>query len=253
MDSHDQEAPPEPEDKPAPDVEAPELSDKADQPEFFDEKFDPATLDDALLPAYQQMRKAFTEKTQSVAEQRKEIEQEQQLLQALRSTDPALQRKAMEALGYDLDGDEPDEEPDEYEDPIESLTSQVQQLQQALEQQQQTAQQAEFQEQLDDYLDEQVDVLENATGRKFDDDELAAIYAQAYMKPDSQGVPDVRGAYEFLYTTVLSKEKKRWVTSKQSDAPGQGQSGSPAVDKSNPKHLRDEMARIIEAGMSDDA
>src|SRR2546430_2455221 len=71
------------------------------QPSPFDEKFDPASLPDELRPAYNQMRADYTQKTQSLADQRREAEQYQQIVGALTSDDPEMRTAALTALGYD--------------------------------------------------------------------------------------------------------------------------------------------------------
>lgn len=244
MDPESQEAP-EPQDQPAPETPAPELSDQADKPDIFSEKFDPASLPDELLPRYRQMTADYTQKTQSLAEQRKEIEQEQQLLQALRSNDPDLQAQALELLGLEFAQQE-QEQQEEFEDPYESRLAA---LEQALQSQAQQQQEEQFQAQMTDYLEQQLSSLEQSTGRQFDDEEVSAILAQAYVQPNQDGLPGVQQAFDHLYTKVLAKERQRWVQSKQSGQPGQGESGSPTVDLKNDQSRRAELARVIQAGM----
>jgi hypothetical protein len=242
MDSHDQDAPPQ-EDTPTPDVEAPDTSGQADQPDYFDEKFDPASLDDTLLPAYNQMRAAFTQKTQTVAEQRREIEQERQLLEDLRSDDPNVQSRALSALNLELETE--DEEPQddyEYEDPYEPRFAQIEQI---LVQQAEQAQQAEQEAAIDSYIEDSLGSLSTKTGVEFDDDEAETLIAQAFANPNDEGLPDFDAAYDRLYVKVLGKQRQRWVQSKQAPQPGSGRSGSPAVSKST----RDQMAEIIAAEM----
>src|SRR4051812_37410386 len=166
-------AAPEVEDKPDVDVEAPVATDKADTPEkpdYFSDTFDPATLPDELRPAYNQLRADYTQKTQTVAEQRREVEQHQELLSALRSDDPYLRAQALEYLGFSVaeEGDEEEEDGDEYQDPIDALRAEIQEMKEWRESQAQSAEESQFEQAINADLDAQWAVLQKDTGREFD-------------------------------------------------------------------------------------
>lgn len=242
---------PEPE---APEADAPDTADEPENPEYFSETFDPATLSDELRPAYNQMRAAFTQKTQTVAEQRKEIEQEQALLDALRSDDPELQAAALAHLGLEL---EDDDDLDEFEDDLDDddlpmTKAEFKAWQQQQTDQAQQVQQAEqFEEAVQSFTADSFVELEKATGREFNEEEIQTLHALSQSIPDERGLPNVAAAYEAIYANLLPQERQRWVTSKQSPQPGSGQSGSPVVDLSNTQSRRAEMARIMDAASDD--
>lgn len=234
--SQDQPEPPEP---PAPEG-------TSDEPGLFDERFDPASLPDELRPRYRQMQADYTQKTQSLAEQRQQIEQEQELLNALRSNDPEIQNQALEFLGFEPD----DDELDEYEEPDDQLEARLAALEEREQMQAAASEDEAFREQLLDYVDGQFDDLEQSTGRTFTDAEVRAISGLAGAVQDERGLPDVRQAYDLIFSDVLGDEKSRWIESKQAPQPGSGRSGTEAPDLSDEQVRRRVMAEAIDAGTS---
>ncbi len=216
-------------------------------PGFFDEKFDPASLSDELRPAYNQLRGDYTQKTQALAEQRKEVEQEQQLLSALRSDDPDTQREALEFLGYEIPQEAAQEE-DDYVDPFDELRAEVTALREARDADQQAQQTYQQEQQEINDLEKQFSALEQQTGREFSDDEVDMIAALSFSKRDDTGSPDVRGAYERLYSDFLTKQRSQWVGSKKAPKAPQGQSGTETFDFSNSDARVQRMADMMEAG-----
>jgi len=75
----------------------------------------PPAQDDELYGRYEQMQADYTRKTQSLADQRREIETRREEAESWRrlQEDPDFQRHALEALGYEVPEDEPMYEPDE--------------------------------------------------------------------------------------------------------------------------------------------
>lgn len=109
-----------------PDTEAPSpveetsADTKDEAPEFFEENFDPSSLPEDLQPAYKQMQGAFTKKTQSLAEQRKEFEAaglSPEWIKDFQSPETKDQALAwlLEQNGYELPEDQ-DEETEDYDD-----------------------------------------------------------------------------------------------------------------------------------------
>src|SRR3954454_9039405 len=82
----------------APDTESTSAAPETTEPEYFSENFDPSTLDEALQPAYKQMQGAFTQKTQALAEQRKQAESVQAAFNDLQSEDPETSQGALNWL-----------------------------------------------------------------------------------------------------------------------------------------------------------
>lgn len=232
-------------------VETPE--DKPSEPEQidpFDERFDPATLDDALLPAYKQLRADYTRKTQALAEERRQIEEQSQLLDMLSSDDPEEQAAALDALGYEIpddspDWDEDDEDYSEYDgadedNELAALRAELDEVRQRLASEDEEAEAAEFEEQMNSYLDERYEELKKRTGRDFDDEEFEALEALAFAFRDENDLPSYENAYERIYGTVLPKERSRWVQSKDTEQPvsrgGSSATQVPDLDTEKGRH-----------------
>jgi hypothetical protein len=252
--------------------QAPETSveDKADEPDIdlFDERFDPAQLDDALRPAYKQMQGRFTQRMQELAEERREVEENKQLLEFLRSDDDEERALALQALGYDLDSDADavaDDLEDDYDEDYEDnelsgfkqKLAELEQWKQAQEQaftenlQQQEAQQ--YEDAVNEFLDESWVELKKETGRKFSKKAEITLEQLAAANLDEDGLPDLRAAYEILYGELLPEERETWVKSK--DAPEVSTAGSSATQVPNlddPKEREQYMTERIAAIQASD-
>jgi hypothetical protein len=247
--------------------QAPETSveDKADEPDIdlFDERFDPAQLDDALRPAYKQMQGRFTQRMQELAEERREVEENKQLLEFLRSDDDEERALALQALGYDLDSDADavaDDLEDDYDEDYEDnelsgfkqKLAELEQWKQAQEQaftenlQQQEAQQ--YEDAVNEFLDESWVELKKQIGRDdFSEEEELVLEQMAAANLDDDGLPDLGKAYTLL-SDVLAANRGKWVKSK--DAPEVSTAGSSATqvpDLDDPKQRREYMENRIAA------
>jgi hypothetical protein len=247
--------------------QAPEAiaEDKADEPDIdlFDERFDPAQLDDALRPAYKQMQGRFTQRMQELAEERREVEENKQLLEFLRSDDDEERALALQALGYDLDSDADavaDDLEDDYDEDYEDnelsgfkqKLAELEQWKQAQEQaftenlQQQEAQQ--YEDAVNEFLDESWVELKKQIGRDdFSEEEELVLEQMAAANLDDDGLPDLGKAYTLL-SDVLAANRGKWVKSK--DAPEVSTAGSSATqvpDLDDPKQRREYMENRIAA------
>jgi hypothetical protein len=202
--------------------------------------FDLSSVPDDLRPDAeryaQEVKKHFqgdyTRKTQSLAEERREIERAQQLQQALRNPQvaPAVlaqlgydEKKVLEMYGYQPEEQELSEEPDLYDE--------VQGIKQTLAQREAAEQSARQEEAVTDYIAEQIEALEKKEDREFDPEEhqLLDAYARQFAK---EGVPDVEGAFGLL-DGIVSSRQKQWIESKKTPRPpGGGRPGSRTVDLS---------------------
>lgn len=238
MSDQDTTAPAEEQDQPV--VEAPPETGTS-APEFFEENFDPSTLPPELQPAYKQMHGAFTKKSMSVAEQRKEAEGAIQFISALQSEDQrtaALQQlvetigedAVLEALGIEVEDDgedEPlgDDEP-EFRDPrVDAL----------LEERQREAD-LKAQQQVEDAITTEIDQLAKAAKVELDDFELNLIWDRIFaLDPDPGNKPPVKRAFEQItgYKSRLTKAPARVPS-----PPPAGSSGAPSEDLSDPKNRR---------------
>ena len=217
-----------------------------EKPEYFSEHFDPATLADEFRPAYNQMRGDYSRKTAELAEQRKELEQEQALLSALRSDDPAVQSQALEFLGYEIPKAEEKEE--DYTDPLDEMRAEIAELRTARQTDEQQRQQYEQEQQELDGLESQFATLEKSTGREFTDAQVDVIAGLAFSRRDDKGQPDVAGAYEKIYSELFAEERTRWTSSKQAPKAPAGQSGTQQVDYSDSENRVKRMAEIMAQG-----
>lgn len=208
------------------------------KPDYFSDNFDPSTLPEALVPAYKQMQGAWTQKTQALAEQRKEMEQAQALLHALQ--DPATQADALAALGYEVADDEPE---DGYEpDPTEQMRSEWEQFK---------AQQAE-QEQLQYLEATEKHIYSEIADKTRHLGELPqtvqdAIFDHAIaLGVTDTGDVDVARAVKDFEEEVFGWAQKRYVESKR-DAPQPPASspGQPVFDATDQKARVERMTSIL--------
>lgn len=117
-------------------------------------------------------------------------------------SDPEKAAEALSALGYEIEGDEP--EPVEYDNPYEAELAQVkaqlaeqgQKLSEMTQAQQQAAQQAAEQA----YFEQQFESLGDEAGRQLSQQEVNHIVAFARANPDNEGRPDVKAGWESLKT-----------------------------------------------------
>lgn len=218
---------PEPQTPTTPDPASGEQGQPTETPEMFSDTFDPASLDDALRPAYKQMRDAFSQKTQSIAEERRQLREAKELHDALQ--DPDRQLDALRKLGIEFEDDE-----DDYQEPQTELEQRLAALENQLAQSQQTAQEAQLEQAEHAYVVDGLQKLATRTGREFDDDELDTIGHLSTVLRDSEGFPDVDAAYERIYATVLPKERERWKSQKQSPQAPSGASAAEVPDLDTP-------------------
>lgn len=244
-----------------PTVDAPEAP-KTDQPtgseeESFTDSYDPSELPEeargAYEEAYKRLQGAYTKKTQSLAEERREAEQAQQVVQGLRNPQvaPAIlsqlgytEKEILEMFGYQPEED-PTEEPDLYEE--------VQGLKQTLAQRDAAEKAAQQEEAVTDYIAEQIEAMEKEAGREFDPEEHQLLYTFAQANPDGQGLPDVKGGYGLL-SGILSSREKALLDPKRATSrpPGNGKTASRTVDlsKETPEERRERMAEAAAAAQA---
>lgn len=188
---------------------------------------------------YEDMRSEFDRRGTRL----QEADTAMQVYQALQ--DPESAPEVLKALGYDLKEQEPEEE---YADPYDELRAEFDELKQSLTQREQQEYQSQLEEAEYEYIDTQLDSIEKEIGRKLDDDEAEVIGTLALQLRDDQRRPDVKSAYERIYSTILSKERERWVDSKKSavQAPS-GTPGQPEPDLDDPKARHSWIAEQLRA------
>ena len=244
--------------QPTTETEAPET----DQPtvteeESFTDSYNPNEVPEEALPqleaAYKQLQSAYTQKTQGLAEVRREAEQAQQLQDALR--DPQVAPMVLKQLGYtekeilEMFGYQPEEDDDLPPDETERLDR----LEQSLSQREAAEQAAQQEEAVTDYIAEQIEALEKEAGREFDVEEHQLLDTFARANADQQGYPNVKGGYGLL-SGILSNREKALLDPKRTTArpPGNGGSGSRTVDlsKETPEQRRERMANAVGASQA---
>jgi hypothetical protein len=238
-------------------IDAPEAP-ETDQPtggdeESFTDSYNPDELPEeargAYEEAYKRLQGAYTQKTQTLAEERREAETATQIINALRNPNPQLraatlahlgidERAALEMYGYQAE----EQEPDEFTDPEDRIAR----LEQTLAQRQQAEQAQQQEAAVTDYIAEQIEALEGKVDREFEKEEQQFLdaYARQFAR---NGVPDVEGAYKLLDNIGKSREKavldpKRNVPR----VPGNGKSASRTVDLSKESN-EERKARMAEA------
>jgi hypothetical protein len=187
-----------------------------------------------------QLQGAYTNKTQELANERR-------LLDALQSDDPRLQTMALEALGYDLGGEDhgDDEfvgEEDDFEaedgfDPNEERLSAVEQRL--------------AQEEYENWLVSQVDDAEQKLGRELSDEEQEALVALAEQYEDEYG-PNFEKGFQ-TFKQLLNSAQKNLIDSKRTGRlPATGQAGSQKVDFKNDEERVKHFAALLDAGQDDE-
>lgn len=217
-------------------IDAPEAP-ETDQPtggeeESFTDSYNPSELPENVRPhveaAYKQLQGAYTQKTQSLAAERREAEQAQRLIESLQ--DPQIapaalaqlgydERKLLELYGYQVGDDEPDDDFDEeFRDPrVDALLAD---------------RQAETRQgEVTRYVESEIEALAKKRGSEISDDEQAALdfIGQGLSGKD---VPDVQAADKFLEGVVKARVKEILKPKTPTRRPGSGAPGSRTVDLS---------------------
>jgi hypothetical protein len=240
------------------DTQAPDSTGQAAQteesPSYFEDKFDPATLPDEIREQYNEMRGDYTRKTQSLAEQRQEAEAMRSVLEDpeshaafIRSLPDEYQMAILKNAGYDVEDDGSSEmEMPEYEDPYEPRLSALENHLQERQQQEQLQAQQEAET---DYVANELEALSQQTGREFDDEEIEAVLALAVLNRDPEtGAPDIKGAYEHLYSRVFATERKRYAQGKRPPhVQANGSSATEEIDTDSPDKRVEALLQIAQA------
>lgn len=217
-----------------PDIEAGQPQAQGD--EFFDLDLTSVPEDadrEWLAKRHKEMQAAFTKKTTSLAEQRREAEK---ITAAF--NDPDQLAHLLRERGFDLDDDSDDEFEYEDEGQPEYRDPRVDQLiQERYYEQEAAAQEHEFRS--------AVDELETREGRQVDDDEWDLLWTLT-----TAGVP-VDAGYQRI-SEISAKARKSLVKSKKDapQAPQAGKSATQVPDLSDERTRVEHMAELIERGQS---
>lgn len=219
---------------------------------FFD--FDPSQVpDDAdrewLGGKYAEMRKAFTQKSQEFGEGRRAAEESQALIEGLR--DPETMPHYLRLLGVDLTNPEhlkqlgisvesADDELRDLLDDEPDAEERVGQLEALMAQEREEAEQAAELQALDDLADQELEAIEEAWGRKLDEDEDTFIRNHAENNPGPDGLPDYAAASKVLKGWLGRREQE---FAKRRQEPGRGApGGKPGGKALDPTNEEDRLA-----------
>lgn len=218
-----------------PDIEAGKPQDQGD--EFFDLDLSSVPEDadrEWLARRHKEMQAAFTKKTTSLAEQRREAEK---ITEAF--NDPDTLAHLLRERGYDFEDETEDEDFDfgEQDQDFRS-TPEWQQFQQFQAQLGQAAQ-AEQEEQ---HFRTSVDELQTREGREIDDTEWELLWSLSQA-----GVP-VDDGYERI-SSLKKGERKALISSKKAPQPPKsGQSATQVPDLSDERTRQEYLAELMENG-----
>jgi hypothetical protein len=178
--------------------------------------------------SYNEIRPAYTRATQELAATNERLSAFEDLFTQLHDPDPEVQQAAMDALGFELETGQPNgsaaADPDEWVDPLESKIAELEAFKaDVLSRQELEAAEAEDAELLDlrdEYIDAEMETLEELRKEKLSADEQEVLGNLAIAMEGSDGLPDVRGAYQRLYGEkgFLETQRARWIETKRSAA-----------------------------------
>jgi hypothetical protein len=230
------------EDQPTDTESQPPEMEQAQEAEFFNENFDPSTLDESLRPAYKQMQGAWTQKTQTLAEERKEIENESQMYKDFFASlqDPETQNEALAALGFTFDDEEEFEEPD----PNSQMLSEWQQFKETQEEQQREFELSSLEQELE------LEIYEATSHLDLSDEERSLIFDHGLAMAPKNGEMDVAGAVK-SFQAAQEKAVERYLASKRAPQAPSGRQGSEVVDLNDRDARQEQMASIMRAHAND--
>jgi hypothetical protein len=180
---------------------------------------------------HKEMQSAFTKKTQSLAEQRREAEK---ALAAF--NDPEQLEALLRAKGYDLEDDDLEYEDDDETPNDFRSTKEWQEFQQFQQQLQQAAQQ----EQQEQAFRSSVDELETREGRELDDTEWELLWSLSQA-----GVP-VDDGYDRI-SQLRKSERKQLVNAKKAPQVSKvGKSATQIPDLSDERTRQEYLAELMD-------
>lgn len=220
----------------APDVQD-QPQDTTDPEDSGQSEFDPSSLPEEaqnyLSQREKQMTADYTRKTQEAAETRKQAEQ---FIEALSDPSHPQHKQVLAYFNLEVEADEEDD--DDWDDPNDALLKRLDALESRYQQDSESREQRDYEEQEEEYLAEKFEELQGKAGREFDDKELELLFSYAVSNQNSEGLPDVEGAYEVL-NGVYDARQKDWISRKKAPRPvGQGSPASRDFD------IRDRKARL---------
>lgn len=176
--------------------------------------------------SYNELRPQYTQATQRLSEY-------EGLFAALHDPDPAIQAEAAQILGLDFveDTGAPSggNDDDEWNDPLESKVAELEEVIQDLRQRSELEASAKEEQELidlrDNYIGESIGAIEaslsgNGQRFQFSDKEEETLGNLAIAMADQDGIPDVQGAYERLFSAegIIESRLQQRIESKRNAA-----------------------------------
>lgn len=203
--------------------------------------------------AYNELRPEFTRTTQDLSDFRSRLSEYEGLFEGLHSSDPEVQRAALEALGLELDEGSPGTgAEDEFVDPLEQelhdARARIEALESAREQEAAASDAQRLTELRDQYIGEAISLIEDSLeGFEFSEHEERVLGNLAIAMPDEDGLPNVQAAYMALYgpeNSVLELNRQRWIEPKLGAS--QAPLGTTIPADQRPKTRSDRVAYVDE-------
>lgn len=188
---------------------------------------------------YNELRSGFTQKTQGIAQERKEAQEYREFLTAIQNDPAARDAWLQQEFGYEFE----DGEPEEYLDPEDELRARLEAVEGNLTQQQQEyVQEQQTAEAMDD-IAEGIESLEKTWGDGFEFKGKTLKAVQAYAEVHGpQAIPEIGEAMREL----AEENRENWIKSKKSGRRiSQGAPARKAIDPTNQEErfkLYDEIA-----------
>lgn len=176
---------------------------------------------------YENLQPEYTRASQEAAQYR-------QIIDLARQGDP----EALNVLGLESADDT---EEDEDFDPDDS-EARLSRMEAFFQEQAEAHAEQELQELEQEFLDYEVEEL----GEKLTDKEQTFIKRLALATPDSEGLPDVKAAYE-EFKGIAEERQAAYLESKKAPQVNLGTAGSEDIDMSDPQERVKHMAAIVEA------
>jgi hypothetical protein len=190
---------------------------------------------------YNNLHPEYTRATQQLSEY-------EQVLDLARQGDP----QALGLLGLELEEEDGEDTFDFEDDPVQGLQSKVEALEARLAQEDEQTQAQQYLEAEIDFVNQRLgEVNEQAkkdTGSELSQEAIQAVgdlsRTDRFRKED--GEPDVQGAYQFLFQTLLPQQREAWVQSKKTARPGSGPAAAQNPDLDKERERVDHMAQRLQ-------
>ncbi|HET7455389.1 MAG TPA: hypothetical protein VFJ76_07710 [Solirubrobacterales bacterium] len=243
--------------QPTTEPEAPETDQPEGEEESFTDSYNPNDVPEEARPqleaAYKQLQSAYTQKTQGLAEERREAEQARAVVDALQNPNPQIRAATLARLGIDertaleMFGYQPPEEgDDDFDDLAEVRDPRVDKLLQEREAEQASAQ-------LEDDFAGAVEGIEKAEKRELSAKEHNTLWRIVQGDLAAHGTANVEQIWAEVKDQYSEREKALLDPKRTTPRPpGNGSSASRTVDlsKETSEERKERMADAVAAAQA---